>query len=300
MRTCTPGDSQSVHLALWQKRIRGFPLTSQRRSNWETAQPWAAELCELFVAARVPFRSLTTEDIKNLLSKLEETQDIGDFNINAFLVKASEQDAKAVAGLLLTRVKKNGTAESWYSPLPSPGFRDRLIGLTKSPDLEAILRAIRDASLESGWLVDYWMPQLFREVSSDFQSAASLSVLDEWITLGSASRIESAAHLVSAAQPDFVFEHIDFVSHLLERAQAAGDECYKSVTSSLASSTLTGVRSGTPGEPMPQDVATRDQASALASQFDAGSPACRFYTELAASAEASINYQLLMDEELSG
>ena len=66
----------------------------------------------------------------------------------------------------------------------------------------------------------------------------------------------------------------------------------------LASSALTGTRSGTPGQPMPQDVAIRNQATEAASQFDTGSPTYRFYTSLAKSAEASIKSDLLRDEEL--
>ena len=84
-------------------------------------------------------------------------------------------------------------------------------------------------SLEPGWSVFFSAPQLFREVSSGFESAASLRVLEEWITSGNADKIKSAAHLVSGAQPEFVFEHVGFVSNLLERAHAAGDDCYQSV-----------------------------------------------------------------------
>ena len=68
--------------------------------------------------------------------------------------------------------------------------------------------------------------------------------------------------------------------------------------SSLASSALFGTRSGTPGQPMPQDVAIRDQASAVATQFAVGSPTYRFYDLLAKDAEASIKSGLLRDEEL--
>ena len=49
---------------------------------------------------------------------------------------------------------------------------------------------------------------------------------------------------------------------------------------------------------MPQDVAIRDQASAVASKFDVGSPAYKFYASLAESADAFIGHQLLRDEEL--
>ena len=77
-----------------------------------------------------------------------------------------------------------------------------------------------------------------------------------------------------------------------------GDDSYRSVSSSLAQCALSGTRSGTPGQPMPQDVAIKDQASAVAAQFSAGSPPYRFYNSLAGSAEGSIRNQLLRDEEL--
>ena len=161
-----------------------------------------------------------------------------------------------------------------------------------------MLRNIRDVSLEQGQSVGYWIPQLFREISSRFESATSLKVLDEWINSGNASRIKGAACLVSGAQPGFIFKHVGFVSNLLERAYAASDDTYQAVSSILASIALSGSRSGTRGQPMPEDVATREQAAAVANTFDAGSPTFRFYDSLAKSADASIRYQMQRDEEL--
>ena len=169
--------------------------------------------------------------------------------------------------------------------------------MAASPDQETILREIRDTSLEPGSSVAYWIPQLFREVSLDFESAASLKVLNEWINSGDAIRIKSAARLVSSAQPAFVFKHVGFTANLLERAYAACFDCYQSVVSNLTSSAISGTRSGTPGQPMSEDVAMKDQASAVKSQFDAGSPPYKFYDSLAKSAEASIKDKLLRDEE---
>ena len=110
--------------------------------------------------------------------------------------------------------------------------------------------------------------------------------------------IESAARLVSGAPPGFVFKHVDFVVNLLERSLEANAGCYRSVTGRLVGCAMFGTRSGTAGQPMPQDVAIRDQATAVASQLDAGSPANRFYASLAESAEKSIGDDLLRDEEL--
>ena len=136
------------------------------------------------------------------------------------------------------------------------------------------------------WTMDdlgqgHWLSQLFREVSAGFESSAILKVLNEWINSGIADRIRSAAFLVLGAGPPFVFKHVGFTSNLLERAYAASYDCYQSVSGSLSSSALSGTRSGTPGQTMPEDVALRDQASAVAGRFDAGSPTSSFYAWLA-------------------
>ena len=259
----------------------------------------ASQLCQLFFGGwGIPFSQLTADDLKAILSKLEEVPDIEDYPINDFLVKASERDAAAVIGLLLSRIRRSDNDKLGYNALPVLGFNRRLTGLATSPDQENLLREIRDASLESGWTVGHWVPQLFREVSSGFGSDASLKVLDEWINSSDPAMIESAARLVSSAPPGFVFEHVDFVENLLIRAHAFSYENYRRVGGSLMSSALTGTRSGTPGQPMLEDVTIRDQATAVASQFDAGSPAHRFYASLTESAEKSIKDDLLRDEEL--
>ena len=259
----------------------------------------AKELCGLFSGGwGIPFGVLTNADLHALLAKLDHVNDIGEYHINGFLVKAAERDARAVVELLLNRIRKEENRTAGYHPLPILGFRERLTGLSGDPDQENILREIRDASLESGRSIGYWIPKLFSEVSSRFESSAGLKVLDEWINSGDTARIVSGARIVQGAGPGFVFRHVAFVSNLLERAHVASFDCYRSTTESLESSALSGTRSGTPGQPMPQDVAMKDQASAVANQFYAGSPSYRFYDSLAKSAQARIEDQLQRDEEL--
>ena len=258
-----------------------------------------AELCQLFFRGLgLSFGQLTSDDLRSLLFKFEDVQDIDDLYINTFLARASERDAGAVLELLLRRIRKADDVRITYSALPSLGFDHPLIGLAKSPDQEHFLRQIRDASLEKGWSVAHWIPELFKEVSLRFESSGSLNVLDEWINSGESLKIKLAAHIVSRAQPDFVFSHLGFISNLLERASGASHDCYQSVCSSLLRSALTGTGMGTAGQPLPKDVNMREQASAVATQFHPGDPTNRFFASLAESADASIRIQMLRDEEL--
>ena len=259
----------------------------------------ARELCGLFGRDwGIPFGALTNADLHSLLAKLEHVNDIGEYHINGFLVKASERDARAVVGLLLNRIRKEENRTAGYHPIPILGFQERLTGLSGDPGQHNNLREIRDASLESGRSIGYWIPKLFSEVSSRFESSGGLKVLDEWINSGDAIRIVSGARIVQGAGPGFFFRHVAFVSNLLERAYAASFDCYLSVTERLGSSALSGTRSGTPGQPMPEYVVMKEQAAAVANQFYAGSPSYRFYDSLARSAQSRIEDQLQRDEEL--
>ena len=259
----------------------------------------AKELCLLFSDGRgFPFRELTSDDLKAFLFKLEDVQEIEDYLINTFLVKASEKDARAVIDFLLARIRKKDFEGAKYDALPLLGFQNPLVGLAADPEQEIILREIRDTSVEEGSSIQYWIPQLFLEASLDFESAASLKVLNEWINSGDADRIQSAARLISSAHPAFVFKHEGFTANLLERAYAAGFDCYRSVVSNLTISAISGTRSGTPGQPKSEDVAMKDQASKIMNKFDAGAPPYRFYASLVKFAETSIREDLMRDEEL--
>ena len=138
----------------------------------------------------VPFEELTTGDLNAFLFKLVDVQDIDEYYIKAFLGSSVGTGRWGGSWSPTESDQKTGrNEETRYSPLPHGGFQDPPIDLTKSPDQETILREVRDASLEQGWHIDDWIPQLFREISSGFDSAASLKVLDEWINSGNADRI---------------------------------------------------------------------------------------------------------------
>ena len=258
----------------------------------------AHELCQLFYGGwTLPFDELTPDDIRAILSKLEEVNEIQEYMINTFLVRASEVDAQAVVGLLLNRIMNNRNSDPQYRALPVLGFQHPLTGISTSPEEESILREVRDTFLSASIPVRSRIPWLFREVSFGFSSDASLNVLNEWVNTEIPDKIKSASQLIFRAPGEFVFENVEFVSNLLERAHVASEETFVEVSGNLMASASSGGRSGTPGEPFPEDVALRDNASAVAGQFAIGSPANRFYASLAQNAEATIRDHLLRDEE---
>ncbi len=258
----------------------------------------AIEICQLFgFWWQVPLDELTTGELGSLLSKLEDVESIEHSDINAFLVKASAIDARAVVSLLLNRIKRAATKETKYSALPVLNFQQPLDGLVSSRDIVDILRDIRNAALEPGWNIKWWVPKLFLEVSSGFESAASLEVLQEWINSGDPNKIRHAAQLVSGANPGFLFDKLEFTSNLLVRASEAGHKCYLTVCGTLSGIAISGSYSRAPGQPSPRHVALKERALKVADQYDHGTPANSFFSSLAKDAESFINREMLRDEE---
>ena len=260
----------------------------------------AEALCRLFYGGwGIPFEELTPDDIRAILAKLEDVNQVEGYIINIFLVRASEIDARAVVQLLLNRIMNDRGNRHQYSALPLLGFSKPLTGLAGSPDQESVLREVRDAFLSTNPASRHWISDLFREISLGFKSPSALNVLNEWINTGRPGSIESAVHLLLRAQPSFVFENVEFVSNILERAHLASHETARRVSDFLTTSADSETRSGNSGEPFPQDVALRDKAREAADQFAVGSPPNRFYASLAKNAEANIRDQVLRDEEAS-
>ena len=164
----------------------------------------------------------------------------------------------------------------------------------------------------------FWLPILFKAVSlvpnpthSDVQnpflqktsqtryyyedevlvfSSTSLDVLSEWIDSGDRNKIEAVGYLLSDTPKAFVFQNVNFVCNLLEQAYNLGDECYNTVSRSLFQAVTSGSRSGTPGEPFPEDVAIKEQSAAVAKKLVAESPSHQFYESLGKEAQGSIKF----------
>lgn len=146
--------------------------------------------------------------------------------------------------------------------------------------------------------------ELYKEVSFAFVgeserdiSPTSLKVLNEWINSEDAEKIRAASRLIREFYAGFIFGHLEFVSNLLEQAYKAGDECYEAVSSNLFGLAVSRVKMGRSGQPFPEDVQLRDQASAIAKQFLKGSPVRKFFDSLVKYAESDIKFQQMFDEE---
>lgn len=271
------------------------------------------------------FLPLREEELRKLLCQLERVRSLNGYHISKFLVCAAKKIPASVLQLILKRIDLSVTKDDIdYDPLPSIYLENCLHYLSSSEEYEDILRGIRDRwfnqrlqmmSAENckdlipedvlhSFKLEPLYKELYEEASFVFIeeskrkiSPVSLNLLNEWINSENVGKIKAASRLIRGFQAGFIFGYLEFVSNLLERAYKAGDECYEAVSSNLFTIAVSGVKMGIPGQPFPEDVKLRDQASAIAKQFLQGSPVRKFFDSLVVYAEADIKFHHMFDEE---
>ena len=263
----------------------------------------ADALCSIFDSQHgIPPSLLSEDDLSNILSKLILINRLDDhlYYIDKFIGYVTSRSPILVVRFFLQRLDKNAQKETEnkdYQPMPYLGFRYAFKGISSMQGYKDILREIRDRALRSDSTSYFWLPKLFKYVSEGY-CKTSLEVLTEWVDSGEAKKIEAVATLLKDAEPGFIFREVNFVSRVLEKAYSVSDECYRRVSSDLSSCAISGTRSGTPGQPMPQDVALRDKSKEITKRFPPGSPTSRFFHSLIQYAETAIQETLARDEEI--
>lgn len=261
-------------------------------------QTLATELVQIFDDGRwgISYKNLSENDILAVLEKLEAINEIEDYHINIFLQYASRRLPTPTLRFLLQRVKRVADFGISYRPLPITGFKYPLDGFISSDNYATLLREVRNSFLEESNGIRHWLPRLFKEISSGFHPV-SLAIIQEWVDSGEREKIVSAILLLEEAPEDFIFEHEGFVIYVIERAHAAGGDCYTQVAFALSHSVRFGLRSGAHGQPFPQDVTLRDKAMEAIKRYSLGSLAYQFYDELAKWAENRIRDAQLEDDD---
>ncbi|MFL5802259.1 MAG: hypothetical protein ACJ8CR_11025, partial [Roseiflexaceae bacterium] len=96
----------------------------------------------------------------------------------------------------------------------------------------------------------------------------------------------------------FLFSNLDYAERVLEQAYVLGDDCYSQVAHYVSYCEVYGSRSGSPGQPFPEDVQLRAQAQTALQHLSPTSPIRSFYEGLVAVAERNMRDSIARDEEL--
>jgi hypothetical protein len=97
------------------------------------------------------------------------------------------------------------------------------------------------------------------------------------------------------AQATFIWDNVDFVVAALHSAARLGDAARREMSGALYSASISGIRTGTPGQPFAEDLEQRDRSREIASRLGRGSLEERFYSDMARAAEERIARELADD-----
>lgn len=238
-----------------------------------------------------------------LVDSLRHVRDLDDYWVNVFLRKVIARNPAAVLNLAKFRIEDSVASEDWgLRGLGSLVRNQSSLDLMAHTDGPKLLRDLLDWSLEriNDYGFRYRFTELIELLCSPFE-AAFLAALEGWLENGSAKHFDVVAAILQEADQSFVIAQGEFVARVLKTARRKGKAAHRGLMSAFFSASISGVRSGIPGQPFPIDVQLKEFAEQRLADLTSADPTFELYTNLKNHASQEIERQLregrLMDEE---
>lgn len=250
----------------------------------------ADELLTVFTFHQL-FEHLTADDVKAILEKLMAVPELDGHWVEEFLAQASEAFPKETMAFFMRRVKRAAETEDWkYRPSNHGPYGHVPLRFRNSDAYSELLRTVAEwmrASKNKPFLFSYRAKELFETCFGPFDGE-TVKFLEEWIATSDDGDLRLIGDILGEADHNFVFTHRPFVERYLDKAKQVGPEVLKRAIGSLFASAVGGVRSGTPGEPMPRDVQMKEVSESILQSLPRFSPAYELYDYLRKHAEDGI------------
>jgi len=239
------------------------------------------------------FSALTGADVDSLLNKLMRLPQLDGHWIEMFLSDLSKSHASRLAQFFIARVNRAADEEDWhYRPCNYGPYGHVPVRFRESPELSGVLRQVSEwIKSRQGLLFRERSAQLFDTMFRPFDDAL-VEMLQSWSDAATEDDIQAIAKILGEAHPRFVFEQRAFVVRFLERARQFGKDLVDRATGCLFGSAIGGIRSGTPGEPFPEDLRMKEDAGKALVELPRFSPAHELYQAIAQHAETRIEFAL--------
>jgi hypothetical protein len=237
----------------------------------------------------VSWSNFSEPELELIRKDLVELPGIGGYTVTEALATRSSTDPGWVIRLLQDRIERAETLESLGEYQAMPFSWDNRLRVRETPDFIASLNGIL------GWIaedLDSWVRRkmgadLFAAVATGYDSQV-VDLLTKALESGSEEMTRTVAAVLHEAPRTFIWDQAEFVRTALHAANRLGEDVRRELVGALWGATISGVRSGTPGEPFPETVEQRDRSRQIAKQLPTGSLEERFYSDMAESAERDI------------
>lgn len=235
-------------------------------------------------------------DLQQVRDDLVALNDIGEYSVSGALAQRSATDPAWVIRLLQARVEYAERLDDLDGYRAMPVSWDNPLRVRDSDTFGAALQGI------VAWIADHsdsWVRremggEVFAEVAVSYDKNV-VAVLRNALANEREDITRAVAAVIRKAPRTFIWDEVDFVRTALHCAARFGDRSRREMTGALYAATAFGIRSGTPGQPYPEDVEQRDRSREIADQLARGSIEEQFYRDMAKSAEESIAREMADD-----
>jgi hypothetical protein len=251
---------------------------------------------ELFANLRaVEPSELGTSGLARMLDYLTTIKEL-DYWAMEFLRQIAKERSADVLDVLMRRIERSDdlSAKDGYKPVP--------YGHAMVPHEVQFFDELNFSSSGAGQALDrgfalkdrgrFWFAELMSNLA---RRPLLFEALETWIADSDSVRVQFLADAMHRIPASFIFEHEDFVADLVERATALGEETGRRVSSAFFSAATSGLRSGLPFEPMPEDVTMINRAKVIRSSLAPNSAAYKLFDEVAQYGEERVTKQLESD-----
>lgn len=252
----------------------------------------------------IPFDLIREDQLRQLLDGLLNVSRLDDHWVNAFLKKAIGRAPGAVLDLAKARIGASIARKDWSMQSLGSVLNDRdALNLLVIPEGATLLRNLLDWALDriGTHQFSYRFAELVQSLCSPYD-AMCVSIIEDWFTAGGTpDHFKVMTAIVRNTGPSFVSDHEPFISRSLRAARSIGRKVHKELSSAIFASSVSGVRSGAPGQPFDADVQLKRLAEERLESITRADPAYDLYAALRDHAAQNIERQLAdgrrMDEE---
>lgn len=251
----------------------------------------------------IPFDMIHDDQLRRLVNGLRHATRLDEYWTNDFLKKAIRRVPESVIELAKTRIDDAIVSGDWgMQPLGGVIGRRDALDLLSLPNGREILCGLLDWAC--GRIGDYAFSYRFAELIEALCSpynAACVATLEDWLASGADEHFKVITAIVREAGPRFVYDHEGFVARALNTARSIGRTTHRDLSSAIFAASVSGTRSGAPGQPFPFDLELKAMSEERLALLARSDPAFELYRELRDYAAREIERQLeqgrRMDEE---
>ncbi|MEV4349152.1 hypothetical protein AB0J83_32240 [Actinoplanes sp. NPDC049596] len=240
------------------------------------------------------YDDVSGEELARIAGEVTDLAAIDSYEIQAFLAGLSAARPQETLELLRRRAERAAESRlTGYRAMPRTWYEK--LRFRGSPGFEDILHATLGWVVEAGGLRHaYDRAEVFAAVAAGFGREVP-DLLQRALDDDSAHRVRALSAVVAQAERTFVWDHAPIAVRLLRAAERHGEQCRQAAWGGLFESVREGVRGGTVGEPLPEDIEQRDRSRAVAATLPEGSVERSFYEALARQAEAEMRSEAADD-----